>query len=115
MLTLLAAYREAAESLRQAIQASKPALEPVADDVSDASTDDAREVERALPRGLPAVPRLHVVAGIAESDLAQLHGQLVANGFVTVEILGRTDGLAYRLTRDGVRQLDGEPAMADAA
>jgi hypothetical protein len=113
LLTLLGAYRSAAEGLRQANLATSTSSEAVAESISDPA-DEAGDSERTVPRGLPAVPRLHAVPGIDADDFARLHGQLVANGFVTVEILGRTDGLAYRVTRDGLRQLDGEPA-AEAA
>jgi len=118
LLTLLAAYRDAAEGLRQTAQVSRTSSEvAVVDDVSETAVDDAgdRESSPGVPRGLPAVPRLHSVRDIDAGNLAHLHGQLVANGFATVEILGRSDGLAYRLTRDGLRQLNDEPASADAA
>ncbi len=113
LLTLLGAYRGAAECIRQANISSNTSAEAAVVADSD-PTDEAGESERAVPRGLPAVPRLRAVPGIDADDLARLHGQLVANGFATVEILGRTDGLAYRITRDGLRQLDGAP-VSEAA
>ncbi len=117
LLTLLATYRDAAEVLRLAQASAKTIVPAVEDDVSEHPADEAGEREsiQSLPRGLPAVPRLHSVPGIDADNLAHLHGQLVANGFATPEILGRSDGLAYRITRDGLRQLDDEPRIADAA
>jgi hypothetical protein len=123
LLTLLAAYRHAAESLRQTAQTSGKTTGPTAEagsaEVGSSETiaDGAGDVENSqgIPRGLPAVPRMHSVPGIDAENLAHLHGQLVANGFATVEILGRSDGLAYRVTREGLGQLAGEPATADAA
>lgn len=118
LLTLLAAYRDAAERLRQTAQAPEKTIEPAAEaGSSETVADDAgdRENTQSIPRGLPAVPRMHSVPGIDADSLAHLHGQLVANGFAAVEILGRSDGLAYRVTREGLGQLAGEPATADAA
>ena len=109
-LSVLAAYRTAAESLRQA--GSPKEAVPIEAGESD--------VDSALPdevpsRGLPLVPRLRRVEGVDDAELAAAHGQLLASGYLTAEVLGRSDGLAYRITRDGVRQLNGDAVTADAA
>src|SRR5688500_14547345 len=80
LLTLLAAYRDAAESVRQMAQSAAKTIEPAAEEVvTEHAADDAGEREsiQSLPRGLPAVPRMHSVPGIDADKLAHLHGQLV--------------------------------------
>lgn len=105
-LTLLAAYRDAAEVARQATKSAAGAAEPTA--AADESPDESR-------RGLPSVLRLRTVSGLAPELLGSLHGRLIAAGYLSAEIVGRADGLAYRVTRDGIRRLTGETAEPEAA
>lgn len=104
-VTLLAAYRDAAE-------AAKPAADaPAAGGEIAGQADEARPGVRAAP----GVARLRTVEGVEDSRLAALHGQLLAAGFLTTELLGRADGLCYRVTREGLRRLVGEAEEAEAA
>ncbi len=112
-MALLTAYRTAAESARQATEAKNRNAETSVAEAPERTAID--EFAETPSRGLPAVPRLRVVDGIEVSSLASLHGQLLAGGYLTAEVLGRSDGLAYRLTRDGLRHLNGETVTADAA
>ncbi len=59
--------------------------------------------------------RLRAVEGIDANRLAGLHGRLLAAGYLASEVLGRAEGLAYRVTREGLRRLAGELADAEAA
>jgi hypothetical protein len=115
-IAVLTAYRAAAESVREAASASLAMLHSPEPEAAEPS--ETTESPEATPRGLPSVPRLHSVEGIESPRLASLHGQLLAGGFLTAEVLGRADGLAYRVTREGLRRLDaqtGPTVDADAA
>lgn len=106
---LLAAYHAAAEANRQTCldqcsQASESALE--------ASSPDNALSRNTPPR--PGVRRLDHVAGVPAERFAGLHGQLLAAGYLTADVLGRSDGLSYRITREGLRRLAGDP-HAEAA
>jgi hypothetical protein len=107
-LTLLAAYRDAASAARAATVA-QPAPE-----TADPAGEDA-PADSPVSRGLPPVLRLRTVDGVAADRLGDLHGRLLAAGYLTAELLGRTDGLAYRVTREGLRRLSGETVEAEAA
>jgi len=100
-VTLLAAYRDAAA-------ASVPEAQAVRDEV--AAPGDGEGTAPAPMKVVPGVPRLRAVEGIEAERLAPLHGQLLAAGFLTSDLLGRSDGLAYRVTREGLRRLAGETA-----
>ena len=108
-LALLAAYRDAAEVARA------PADAAGSRGATTEPAEDGSPTGPAVPRTAPAVPRLRTVEGVEESRLAALHGGLIADGFLTTELLGRSDGLAYRVTREGLRRLAGGTDEAEAA
>jgi hypothetical protein len=98
-LLLLGAYRDASDAAREtsAPQQAGDAGSPV------------------RPQGPPAVPRLSAITGVEETQLGGLHGRLLAAGYLTADVLGRGEGLSYRVTREGLRRLAGEPAESEAA
>ncbi|MGC1275253.1 MAG: hypothetical protein WBC44_16225 [Planctomycetaceae bacterium] len=107
-LALLAAYRAASEASRRAMiaQAATAAdTEPTADRADESLPAVSRQ---------PGVLRLHSVAGVRAERFTGLHGQLLAAGYLTADVLGRTDGLSYRVTREGLQRLSGE-SHAEAA
>ena len=53
------------------------------------------------------LPRVEQLAGFDDGRLSQLHGRLVALGWLGFDVAGRQTGIPYRLTRDGQRVLDG--------
>ena len=109
--TLLAAYRDAADQLRKALptQPSAPTSE------SRAPEGESEEPATPQVRVQPVVPRLHAAAGLEPGSLAGLHGQLLAAGYLAAEIIGRSDGLSYRITREGLRRLSDENEASEAA
>ncbi len=113
-VALLTAYRVTAETARQSLQAAS-APEAGDGESSESDEESAPATVAFVSRTLPAVPRLRNVDGIEPERLASLHGQLLAGGYLTAEVLGRTDGLAYAITRDGLRHLNGETTIADVA
>jgi hypothetical protein len=106
---VLVAYRDASEAARKA---ASPTTAPAAD-IGESVEHDAAAT--SAPRVQPGVPRLRSVVGVENERLAQLHGQLLALGYLTAEVLGRSDGLSYRITREGLRRLAGEADEAEAA
>lgn len=53
------------------------------------------------------LPRVEQLSGFDDGRLSQLHGRLVALGWLGFDVAGRQSGIQYRLTRDGQRVLDG--------
>lgn len=47
------------------------------------------------------IPRLGEVEGVAADQLSRVHGRLIAEGLLRFNLLGRTDGIGYRLTPAG--------------
>jgi hypothetical protein len=47
------------------------------------------------------VPRLRDVDGVPAESLAPLHGRLIAHGYLRFVLLGRSAGVAYRVTPEG--------------
>lgn len=113
-LTLLAAYRDLTAAARAAVPA--PVAPPASPEGQTASDGTAPSPE-PTPRAVPGIPRLRSVDGLDSERLGGLHGQLLAAGYLTAELLGRSDGLAYRITREGTGRLAGETAtdIAEAA
>lgn len=64
---------------------------------------DVAEPRPAHPDGPPEgwVARLREVEGVAAGDLSRIHGKLIAFGFLEFELSGRTEGVRYRLSRQG--------------
>ena len=50
--------------------------------------------------------RLDSVPGLSAEELTQLHGQLIALGFLKFEITGRSHGLRYQISPRGKQALD---------
>lgn len=111
-VVLLTAYRAACESVRLSQQAGESPSAVLSTNEGEAV---ACEPTGFATRALPAVPRLRFVEGVECGCLASLHGQLLAGGYLTAEVLGRSDGLAYCITREGLRHLNGDTATAEAA
>lgn len=108
-IALLTAYRAAAEVQRQA---SRAQAAPQKESLSEAAGSGDSAVP-PVPQQ-QGVRRLDSLDGVRDERLARLHGKLLAAGYLTADILGRTDGLSYRITREGVRRLAGDP-VAEAA
>lgn len=108
-LALLAAYREASEASRQT-------------NIAEAASAHALDIHETAPssessRPVPpqqGVLRLQSVDGVRAERFTGLHGQLLAAGYLSADVLGRTDGLSYRVTREGLQRLSGE-SHAEAA
>lgn len=125
---LLAAYREAlslanarentddrndsAQEPEKTESNSQPDVMAVTADEGDPSTNIDPSAPSATsppkPRAVTSVLRLDDVEGIAPDQMARLHGRLIAMGYLTEELVGRTGGVAYRLTRDGLQRLNHE-------
>lgn len=104
-LALLAAYRAASEASRESMMAQAAAL----------PAEEPLEAEhRRKASQSPGVLRLHSIAGVRGERINGLHGQLLAAGYLTAEIVGRSDGLSYHVTREGLQRLSGE-SHAEAA
>lgn len=101
-LSLLRAYREhgiAARALR-----ARSAAEAAADEPADGSPDDESAESGApfeIDRSDPWVPRISQMEDVETDGLAELHGRLIAGGFLTFQIRDRITGVEYRLTNAG--------------
>lgn len=87
---------------------------------ADGAADERESAEGAVKppnkTKVTHLPRLHEVMEIEPERLSQLHGHLVAIGYLEEEILARSAGLAYRITRAGVsRLIQWEEEAASAA
>lgn len=109
-LALLAAYRDATEVARKVVAPAEPTV--TAERVGE---EAAAEAVPAAPKVQPAVPRLVSVAGVEDERLPGLHGRMLAAGYLTADVVGKGEGLAYRVTREGLRRLTGEVMEAEAA
>jgi hypothetical protein len=90
--------------------------------VPSGETESASEVEVAGNEEENAdawVPRVTSIEGIEASVLSQLHGGLIARGYLKYELFGRQLGMRYRLTPEGRRAAEApaaiESVVADAA
>ncbi len=122
---ILAAYAEREALLpRRAPKpvAADPAAPPAEEPPPMESDEPANEAENADSW----IPRISSVDGIDPAVLSQLHGGLIARGYLKYELFGRQIGMRYRLTPDGRRAADSpirppqdaaaaEPAIVDAA
>lgn len=65
------------------------------------------------------VPRVTTIDGVEPAILSQLHGGLIARGYLKYELFGRQIGMRYRLTPEGRRAAESpttaEPVVIDAA
>jgi hypothetical protein len=101
---ILAAYaaREALLPKRTPRQAP-PADAPVVP-IGEADSFAAPEAAASDEENADAwIPRVTTVEGIEPGTLSQLHGGLIARGYLKYELFGRTIGMRYRLTPEGRR------------
>ena len=118
---LLAAYREALSQANAPEISDRPANSPDADDESEDKSQPPQheyvapdpQTPSAMPsKAIPQpprvrfVPRLAQIEGVTPDQLGPLHGQLIAMGYLSEELLGRTGGIVYRVTRDGICRLN---------
>ena len=106
---LLSAYRDASELIRSAA-AQAPAVR-----ATEGGDDIDAEATSASVRLQPSVPRFRTIANIDPAKLANLHGFLLAAGYLTTEVVGRSEGLCYRITREGLHRLSDETLDAKSA
>lgn len=50
--------------------------------------------------------RIMAIDGIEEDDLPRLHGKLLALGFLKFQLAGRSEGVRYQITGEGIRSLE---------
>ncbi|WP_166827766.1 hypothetical protein [Thalassoroseus pseudoceratinae] len=50
--------------------------------------------------------RVMAIEGIEEDDLPRLHGKLLALGFLKFQLAGRSEGVRYQITGEGIRALE---------
>jgi hypothetical protein len=101
---ILAAYADLEAQLpkrspRRADAAEIPVVptgenEPPAE--SEAAANDEENAEAWIPR-------ISTVEGVESTVLSQLHGGLIARGYLKYELFGRQIGMRYRLTPEGRR------------
>ena len=77
-----------------------------------AAQKELRERSTEETKGENWVPRLRAMDGIATELLPQLHGRLIALGFVKFQLTQGALGLEYQISPLGRRAL-GEPMLAD--
>ena len=104
-ITLLAAYRDAVDSQKQA---AAPATQRDGTKTHEGAELSEPSATETVVRG-PAigVGRLDAVAGVPQERFSGLHGQLLAAGYLVAELPGRAEGLTYRVTREGLQRLSG--------
>lgn len=101
---ILAAYADREALLpKRTIRRAETAEVPV---VPAGESEPAAEAETPANEEENAdawIPRVSAVEGVEPSALSQLHGGLIARGFLKYELFGRTIGMRYRLTPEGRR------------
>lgn len=100
-ISVLEAYRQA-EAEAEARILLPQAAPPAADQHAAAP---AGQPESKAPREL-WVRRIGSAPGVPAEDLSRIHGRLIAEGLLQCDVLGRDEGMGYRLTRDARRALD---------
>ncbi len=85
--------------------------EPDAVSDEEQNEETAIEVAESKPKraSQPWKRRVDDTLGMDETQVSRIHGRLVAAGLLEIDVLDRTAGLCYRLTRDGkrvVKQVD---------
>jgi hypothetical protein len=69
---------------------------------------DGRDAARlADPEFSGWLERVMSVEGALDGELPRLHGKLIALGFLKFQLAGRSEGVRYQITSDGVRAIDG--------
>jgi len=51
------------------------------------------------------LPRLQSAEGVDDEDLSRIHGRLIAWGFLTFRLAGRTAGIQYQISPSGKQAL----------
>jgi hypothetical protein len=116
---VLAAYADAEKSLPPRPKRAEPTglAEPAAfaSKVTKAEAADEPAGDAAPTDEAPApeaeedprwIPRLGQVEGVPTELLSRVHGQLIAEGLLRFNLLGRMDGIGYRLTPAGRQALE---------
>lgn len=110
-LLVLGAYHQAVKSATAAT-----AVSAAPDTREQPSHDEQEQPTEGKPavRVQPTILRLAEIEGVESELLSGIHGKLIAAGYLTAEVVGRSDGIVYRLTREGQRRLAGE-SLEEAA
>jgi len=99
---------EAAETPAEPVSESGPPPESVPAPDVEAGANDEENADAW-------VARISSVDGVETSILSQLHGGLIARGYLKYELFGRQLGLRYRLTPEGRRAAEtAVPVSAEA-
>ncbi|HVJ84109.1 MAG TPA: hypothetical protein VM452_00620 [Caulifigura sp.] len=117
---LLAAYVEREAQLpkrpaRTAVAAATAAASPIEPPPPAVETEPAAPDENAADEAENAdawCARVTALEGVDAEKLSQLHGGLIARGYLKYELFGRQLGLRYRLTPDGRRAAESTPTTA---
>ncbi|HVJ68131.1 MAG TPA: hypothetical protein VM510_09120 [Caulifigura sp.] len=116
---ILAAYAE-----REALLPKRPARSAATSVAATEAVVTAGEAEPAAGQDNSAdeaenadawVPRIAAVEGLEAAQLSQLHGGLIARGYLKYELFGRQIGMRYRLTPEGRRAADSSTGQATTA
>lgn len=101
---MLGAYQQAVKSA--AVVAATAA--PIASEQPGGDTEEPTTEAKPAVRVQPTVLRLAEIEGVESELLSGIHGKLIAAGYLTADVVGRSDGIVYRLTREGQQRLAGE-------
>lgn len=122
-LLVLAAYAAAEEAQQNERKAQcvdqttsdpAPAGSSVAASDNDGQDIDSAELETSTTaRTMTWIPRLREVADVPHDRLTPIHGRLIAHGLLQFQLLGREEGVVYRLTPAGRKALC--PSLDEAA
>jgi len=112
LLDLDAGWREVLEAYRL-VEETEPVASEGLPSRNPAGEPDEMEVMLGLAE-LPEederddwLPRIVSLDGFDAERLSELHGRLIALGWLGFEVGDRTTGMRYKITRDGQRVLDG--------
>lgn len=97
---VLAAYSAAEQHLPPRPKRAAPAVSE-----GSAQPDDALDPASEGDDDTRWIPRIGEIAGIAPELLPRAHGRLIAEGLLRFDLMGRSDGLGYRLTPAGRQAL----------
>jgi hypothetical protein len=112
LLDLDAGWREVLEAYRL-VDETQPVASQGLPSRDPAGETDGEGVVLGLAE-LPAederddwLPRIESLEGFDPERLSELHGRLIALGWLGFEVSDRTTGMRYKISRDGQRVLDG--------
>ncbi len=95
LICILTAYQAA-----QRAQPGAAAKLPLSPEFAGVDNPDA-EANPEAEEETGWIPRVRELPGIAAERLAPLHGQLIAHGLLKFNLLGRSQGVGYRVTGEG--------------